>query len=776
MLGRKLARDLRRQRGQVIAVLAVIALGVMLFVASAGAYLDLRDSYTHTRHELALADLHVDLTDRVTPDDVAHIDAIPGVAVADAREIAELPVRVGEDHAQLRVLSLPEDGQPALDRVLVLSGSLPGPGQVLIEKHFADKRHLVPGASLELLVAGAPRRVEISGVAVAAEYLWVARDRADFMPDPAEFGVGWMRQGALAPLPIAGHQLLVELHEGGTAAAVEHALGTARVIRTTRENDLVGVRLLQLDVDGYRGMAAFFPIFFLAVGAFIVAAIMARLVDAQRALVGTLMALGVGRGRVLGHYVAYGVVLGACGALVGVAIGTVVAPAMTHGYAKELGIPFVTTRFHADLAGYGLLIGIAVSVLAALAPAMHASRLTPAAAMRAPRPKTGPLARAARHLRGPLPFEMAIRDVLGRPLRSAATALGVGAALVVVLTTGGLLDSMRSTFQTTFHDARRGDLRVELTAPSPHAADQLAAIPGVRRAEGLVVVPATLAANGHAVEALVQGLRDDAILVRSIDADGTSVAPSTGGVVLTRGVAQALHVAAGDRVQARLLLVRPTGPQFIDTSVRVTGFADAAIGPVVSMRRDDLSHALQLADADTTVALAIDPARARAIRTALAARPDVARVEDTAAVRDQMNELMSLGWVLIGAMLVFGSILAAAILFSTATLGVLERRRDLATLRALGRTLREIALALTLEHALLALAGLAIGIPAARLTTRYLVGVFSSDLFALPFVTSLQTYAICVTGVLVVLLLAQWPALRSVGRMSLADSVRSREG
>ena len=145
-------------------------------------------------------------------------------------------------------------------------------------------------------------------------------------------------------------------------------------------------------------------------------------------------------------------------------------------------------------------------------------------------------------------------------------------------------------------------------------------------------------------------------------------------------------------------------------------------------------------------------------------------------MRARMNELMSLGWVMLGAMLFFGSILAAAILFSTAILGVLEHRRDLATLRALGRTLREIALALTLEHGLLALAGIAIGIPLARVTTRHLVHAFSSDLFALQFVISPTTLALSTAGVFVVLLVAQWPALRSVGRMSLAESVRSREG
>ncbi len=41
---------------------------------------------------------------------------------------------------------------------------------------------------------------------------------------------------------------------------------------------------------------------------------------------------------------------------------------------------------------------------------------------------------------------------------------------------------------------------------------------------------------------------------------------------------------------------------------------------------------------------------------------------------------------------------------------------------------------------------------------------------------SATTIALSVAGILGVLLLAQWPALRSVGRMSLADAVRSREG
>jgi putative ABC transport system permease protein len=131
---------------------------------------------------------------------------------------------------------------------------------------------------------------------------------------------------------------------------------------------------------------------------------------------------------------------------------------------------------------------------------------------------------------------------------------------------------------------------------------------------------------------------------------------------------------------------------------------------------------------------------------------------------------------MLGAMLFFGAVLAAAILFNTATLGVLERRRDLATLRALGRTQRELGLGLTIEHLAIAAIGIAIGLPLAMAATRRLASAFSSDLFTLPYVITPTTVGIAIGGIVGVLLLAQWPALRGVGRMSLADAVRTREG
>lgn len=97
----------------------------------------------------------------------------------------------------------------------------------------------------------------------------------------------------------------------------------------------------------------------------------------------------------------------------------------------------------------------------------------------------------------------------------------------------------------------------------------------------------------------------------------------------------------------------------------------------------------------TSAVLRVRPAELDTARRAIAALPDAAHVEDVAALRAQMRDLMSLGWVMLLTML------------------------------------------------------------------------------QLPFVLSPATV---VVGILIVLLVAQWPALRQVGRASLADAVRSREG
>jgi ABC-type antimicrobial peptide transport system permease subunit len=88
--------------------------------------------------------------------------------------------------------------------------------------------------------------------------------------------------------------------------------------------------------------------------------------------------------------------------------------------------------------------------------------------------------------------------------------------------------------------------------------------------------------------------------------------------------------------------------------------------------------------------------------------------------------------------------------------------------------LREIAAGLTLEHAILGILGLGLGIPVSVVAIKRVLALYSSDFFTLPFVRSVRTIVAAGLGTVAILLIAQWPALRRFSRASLADAVRVR--
>ena len=92
-LDRKLLRDLRRMRGQVITITLVLAAGVAATVSLTGTYRalgDARDDY-YARH--GFPDLWVHL-ERAPDSVLPRLAALPGVEAAEARLVEPLTIHV----------------------------------------------------------------------------------------------------------------------------------------------------------------------------------------------------------------------------------------------------------------------------------------------------------------------------------------------------------------------------------------------------------------------------------------------------------------------------------------------------------------------------------------------------------------------------------------------------------------------------------------------------------------------------------------------------------
>ena len=136
---------------------------------------------------------------------------------------------------------------------------------------------------------------------------------------------------------------------------------------------------------------------------------------------------------------------------------------------------------------------------------------------------------------------------------------------------------------------------------------------------------------------------------------------------------------------------------------------------------------------------------------------------------EDLKELLDLFYVLAGVLLLFAFIMAFAILFNTVTVNVLERQRELATMRTLGEERGRIALMMVLENLLVGVGALAPGILLGTLVAYYITQSFSSDLFTMLFYISPISYIAVAVGVLLTVVISVVPAIRQVNRMNLAE-------
>ena len=113
--------------------------------------------------------------------------------------------------------------------------------------------------------------------------------------------------------------------------------------------------------------------------------------------------------------------------------------------------------------------------------------------------------------------------------------------------------------------------------------------------------------------------------------------------------------------------------------------------------------------------------------------------------------------------------MAGAIVFNTVTVNVLERQRELATMRTLGQTRGRLALMMVLENVLVGAGALVPGFLLGTAVAYYVTHSFSSDVLTMTLWIAPSSYAAVGSSVLLIVALSVLPAIRRVNRMDLAE-------
>ena len=786
-LFRKLLRDLRQLFGQVITIALVVACGIASFVTMRSTYDSLlwsRDTY-YAEYRFGDAFVHLERAPNAVR---SRLQSIEGVASVYTRTLqsAMVPMPDMPRPATGTVVGLPDDGRAPLNDVHLEMGRFPDPDrtdEAVILEAFAKAHELQPGDTIPAVINGRLRQLRIVGIGMSPEFVLTMPPGAMTF-DPERVAVLWMTRTAVdAAYQMEGgfNDAVFRLQPGADEAAVLAGIdrllepygGVGAVGRDKQpSNYMLNGEIVQLE-----SMSQVVPFIFLFVAAFLLNVVLSRLVTLHRPQIATLKAVGY-RDRDVGlHYLQLVSVVVLIGAVLGVVLGAYLGEAMLGLYTGEyFRFPEPDYRLEVDVAAFGVLVSLGAAVVGALAAVRKVARLPPAEAMRPPSPavyKKTLLERIGvfRWL-GPA-TRMILRELQRRPVRVILSAVGISMAIGIVVVSRFMVDAVDEMLDVQVHRALREDITVTLAKPMPgRAVRELEHLPGVFRAEGMRSV-AVRVHHGHRWrDVVIFGHPADSQMRHLVDRDGNEHSvPDGDGMLMTTKLGELLEMSRGDLLEMELREGDRTR-----LTHRVSGFIDESFGLQGHMQIDALHRLVREGDVVNSVLLDVDPEHFDAVMRRLKELPWVLGVSSPRDFRDQFEEQSGeMIAVYTFILTTFASVIAIGVIYNNTRVALSQRSRDLASLRVLGYTQREIAGILLGEQAFQVALAIPIGLVVGYGMVVSLMSTVDPETYRMPIMISVQTYIYASMVALASAFVSALLVRRKLARLDLIGVLKTRE-
>lgn len=552
----------------------------------------------------------------------------------------------------------------------------------------------------------------------------------------------------------------------------------------------------QADTKRMDNIANVFPLMFFLVAALVALTTMTRMVDDERVQIGTYKALGYGKTRIAGRYLLYALVVAGVGATLGVIVLSQLLPyIIMSAYSIIYAVPPLDLPLPVDwgvaLSAAGL--GVGVTLLTTWVTVYSSLREPPATLMLPRAPKAGrrillehvtPIWR-----RLSFSWKVTARNLFRYKRRLLMTVIGISGCASLLLVGFGLHDSIWDIIDLQYGPIIHYDTTVGLSDASTEldvsaVTDYLGSAGGA--SDIVRVQRESMQATGTGSSTSATSKTHVTVIVPqdSLQAQeavtfrdrttGAAVAFDDDAVLVTEKLASLYGIRAGDQL---MLFDQDDAGNAIGTghALTVTGVTENYVANLVYVGRGAWRSVSPVTPVFSTIFCNVPDARD--VRATVSARlhdmTGVSTVTFSDEVINQYRHVLSVVDMVVVVLIVSAAALAFIVLYNLTNINVEERLREIAALKVLGFTKREVYAYIFREIMLLALmgdvAGMLLGIWLERfvITTAEVDYVmFGRSIHALSFV-----YAFALT--LVFSALVMLVMRRKLDRVDMVESLKS---
>lgn len=480
--------------------------------------------------------------------------------------------------------------------------------------------------------------------------------------------------------------------------------------------------------DRIDALSQVFPLFFALVAALVCLTTMTRMVDEQRVNIGTLKALGYGKGAIALKYISYAFIATLLGCIIGIAIGFTLFPTVIfNAYGIMYMLPPVELNFNTFLALSTSLVAIGLTTFTAYISCSNELKETTAALLRPRAPKAG-----KRILLEKIPiiwnrfnfsWKVTIRNIFRYKRRFFMTVFGVAGCTALIFTAFGIRDSIRTVVDRQFGELFTYDITIGLSSEFKEGLEderileyellykEMGEISFNSTSKGItIIVPEDIDSIGRFIN-----LRNRKY--------GNIISIPERGVVITEQVSRSLGLKVGDEIVFR-------NSEDDEARVRVQGITENYIGNYIYLSKEYYEEIFQehikYNEAIGKIKEKTEEFQDRLSKDLLN-KEGIDNVSfNTTIMEDFDDTIRSLNYVVL-VMVFSAGALAFVVLYNLTNVNISERIREIATIKVLGFYDKEVSAYVYRENTILTILGTLAGLVIGIFLHRYIMTTVEMD-------------------------------------------------
>ncbi|HIZ16474.1 MAG TPA: ABC transporter permease [Firmicutes bacterium] len=565
----------------------------------------------------------------------------------------------------------------------------------------------------------------------------------------------------------------IEAKYGAQATAIMSSIPQPETYTLTQEEN-EGLVFYKNDTSIVDSVANVFPAFFLLIAALVCMTSMTRMVNEDRTQIGTLKAMGYRASVICMKYILYSGSAAIIGTLIGFFLGTWGLPEiiwMVYGilyHFAPLEFEFLPVMLIGCLA-----VSLACTVGVTLFSCIRELMEKPAQLIRPKSPKNGKriLLERIKPLWNKLSFlvKVMIRNALRYKKRMFMMLLGIGGCTALLLAGFGLRDSISHVLDDQYEKILHYDLSVAISDSTDDAKQRLedtwrdytdascflyqttADVSKADETENVTIVSSE------------NGALNGFVTLKSGDDEINS--PKKGEIVLSSRLAENLNAAVGDTIS-----VTDADKNIINLTL--TGICDNYVGHYAYISEDSWNS---IPEDNTAYLILNDSANEEDLSVKLRQDEAVTSVTSSASQRDKVQSSMSSMNYIVLVIIICAGALAFIVLFNLTNINLIERTREVATVKVLGFHKKEEAAYILRENIFLSGIGGAIGLVFGKLLHWYVMAQIHVDIVSFDIKISVLSYIFAFALTMLFAFIVNFFMRFKLDRIDMAESLKSVE-